>query len=349
MSEALYERYKDALRRGHVAALRGRLDAALIAYGEAADIAPERALPHASLGTILHRLGRDEDALTAFGHALDRAPRDEVALAGRAEILAGRGERVKAAEALDQLAEALVGADRVADACDAARRALELAESRQRRRLVRALVDRLRGSPADAPVIAALERALGVLEPTSGDAASAEAVSAGEAAENAAAEDAASEDVAADESVPADARPGLADDAGTTDDAGGTADDVGPAGVVDGVALADEAESALDAGDLDTARAGWLRAAAAHRRAGHRDAAIDACYLALSLAPDDPQLHLTLAELYVEQGWRAHAADKLVLLARLAELDGDGATRDRLCALAVEHVPDDLRLREICA
>ena len=36
MSDALYERYKDALRRGHVAALRGRLDEALAAYREAA-------------------------------------------------------------------------------------------------------------------------------------------------------------------------------------------------------------------------------------------------------------------------------------------------------------------------
>ena len=36
VSGSLYERYKEALRRGHVAALRGRLDAALDAYGEAA-------------------------------------------------------------------------------------------------------------------------------------------------------------------------------------------------------------------------------------------------------------------------------------------------------------------------
>ena len=35
MTEALYERYKDALRRGHVAAQRGRLEEALDAYGEA--------------------------------------------------------------------------------------------------------------------------------------------------------------------------------------------------------------------------------------------------------------------------------------------------------------------------
>ena len=33
--EALYERYKDALKRGHVASLRGRLDEALDAYAEA--------------------------------------------------------------------------------------------------------------------------------------------------------------------------------------------------------------------------------------------------------------------------------------------------------------------------
>ena len=314
MSEALYERYKDALRRGHVAALRGRLDAALIAYVEAADIAPERALPHASLGAILHRLGRDDDALTAFAHAIDRVPRDETALAGRAEILAGRGERVRAAESFDQLAETLVTAGRLADACDAARRALELAESRQRRRLVRDLVEQLRGSPADAPVIAALERALGVLEPTTVETAL--------------------EDAAPGEGT------AMLDDPGTTDD---------EVGALDGVVLADEAEAALDAGDLAAARDGWLRAAGAHRRMGHRDAALDACYLALSLAPDDPELHLVLAELYVEQGWRGHAADKLVLLARLAELNDDDTTRARLCALAAEHVPDDLRLREICA
>ena len=39
MTEALYERYKEALRRGHVAAQRGRLDEALDAYGEAARVA----------------------------------------------------------------------------------------------------------------------------------------------------------------------------------------------------------------------------------------------------------------------------------------------------------------------
>ena len=57
MSDALYERYKDALRRGHVAALRGRQDAALTAYGEAAKLAPDRPLPLVSIGNVLAGLG----------------------------------------------------------------------------------------------------------------------------------------------------------------------------------------------------------------------------------------------------------------------------------------------------
>ena len=62
MSEALYERYKDALRRGHVAALRGRHDVALDAYGEASRLAPDRALPYVGIAGVLTRLGHDTEA-----------------------------------------------------------------------------------------------------------------------------------------------------------------------------------------------------------------------------------------------------------------------------------------------
>ncbi|MDQ6795879.1 MAG: hypothetical protein M3067_13890, partial [Chloroflexota bacterium] len=130
---AVYERYKDALRRGHVAATRGRFDAALVAYADAASIAPERALPHASMGAILHRTGRDPEALVAFDLALGRSPRDEMALSGRADVLAALARPVDAAHALDLLAEAQESAGRLPEACDSARRALELAESRARR------------------------------------------------------------------------------------------------------------------------------------------------------------------------------------------------------------------------
>jgi thioredoxin-like negative regulator of GroEL len=78
-------------------------------------------------------------------------------------------------------------------------------------------------------------------------------------------------------------------------------------------------------------------------------AAIDACYLALAIAPADVDLHLLLAELYLERGWRAPAIDKLLLLARLASLAEDDDTRQRLCALAAEQLPGEPRLAELCA
>ena len=296
MSDALYERYKDALRRGHVAALRGRLDAAVVAYGEAAELAPERALPHASLGGVLVRIGRPDDALAAFGRALERAPFDEAALRGRAEALVTLGHAVEAADTLDRLSEIEETAGRLVDASDTARRALELAESRTRRRQVESLVARLRETPADAAAAAALERAMRILEPP--------------------------------EASPApEPEPELPS----------------------GAALAAEAEDRLDAGDDQGARDGLLAAAAAHRRTGQIDAALDACYLALALAPDDQDLHLTLAELYLDRGWHANATDKLLLLGRLADLAGDDNGRRRICAIVAARLPDEPKLAALCA
>ncbi len=107
MSEALYERYKEALRRGHVASTRSHHAAAIEAYSEAARIAPDRALPLVGLATVLVRLGKPAEALTAFDGALDRAPDDEGALRGRADLLLARGDRSGAADTLDRLAQAL--------------------------------------------------------------------------------------------------------------------------------------------------------------------------------------------------------------------------------------------------
>ena len=76
---------------------------------------------------------------------------------------------------------------------------------------------------------------------------------------------------------------------------------------------------------------------------------MDACYQALAIEPSDPDIHLLLAELYLDRGWRGPAADKLVLLGRLARLTGDGATRARLCYLAAARFPDDPRLADLCA
>ena len=327
MSQSVYERYKDALRRGHVAALRGKLDVAIAAYLEAASIAPDRPLPHASLGGILLRSGRAGEAGEAYDRALALGPRDESALRGRADAMVALGRPFEAAEALDRLADVLDASGRVADACDAARRALELAESKDRRRQVQALVGRLRTSVGDEKAERSLARALRILEPP--------------VVEEATIRDGAGGGVATPPDEPAEPEAAQGDESAAGAEP--------PAEPVDGNAIGAAAEEALAAGDHDAARVGLLAAAAAHRSVGRSVAAIDACYLALAIAPDDVDLHLLLAELYLERGWRGPAADKLVLLARLASLAEDGATRGRICELATRHLPDETRLAELCA
>ncbi|MEO5884080.1 MAG: tetratricopeptide repeat protein, partial [Candidatus Limnocylindrales bacterium] len=274
MSEALYERYKDALRRGHVAALRGRQAVALDAYGEAARIAPDRALPLASIGSVLARMGKPDEALAAYDAALERSAGDEGALRGRADLLISTGDRSAAARTYDRLAGALDTAGRLPDAADAARRALELAESRGRRATMRAFVTRL-ADAADDPVAAdALARASSVFEGRSSG---------------------------TPFHPPTEPAPP-------------------PFDPVRAIAELDEA---VLGGDPEAARTLAMTAAAGHRAAGQPSTAIDACYIALAGTPGDPGLHLTLAELYLDQGWTAMAVDKLALLARLADLDGD--------------------------
>jgi tetratricopeptide (TPR) repeat protein len=321
---SLYERYKEALRRGHVAALRGRLDLAIDAYGEAATIARDRALPHTAIGGILIRMGRPSDALASFDRALELAPRDEAGLRGRAGVLAEMGRRVDAAETFDLLAEVLLASDRLPDASDAARRALELAESRDRRRTIEAMAARLRGSAGDEAAERALAQVLRLLEP-------------------------------AVEPLPADV-PGAEPDQGWP--AAGVEPgvteleiepEVEPEPVPDGLAIGAAAEDALADGRNDEALEGLLAAARAYRRSGRIVAAIDACYLALPIAPADVDLHLLLAELYLERGWRVPAVDKLLLLGRLAGLAGDDEVRRRLCDLAADRLPGEPRLAELCA
>ena len=317
MTETLYEGYKDALRRGHVAALRGRLDVAAGAYREASRMAPDRALPYVGLGGVLARLGRTDEGLAAYGAALVRAPDDEGALRGRAELLAETGRRADAAVTFDRLASVLDGQGRLADACDVARRALELAESRGRRKGFAALVARLREHSGDPAAAEALERALSVLEV---DPTEVRGPLAGADAEAGPAE-------APESSVPAEP----------------------PAPPPDPVALTLAVEAAIDSGDLDEARRRAVLAAEGLRSLGQLHAAIDACYEALAISPADPDIHLTLAKLYLDRGWRALSADKLVLLGRLVQLTGDDATRTRLCTLASARFPDDSRLAALCA
>jgi tetratricopeptide (TPR) repeat protein len=315
-ANSLYERYKDALRRGHVAALRNRLDAAIDAYGKAASIAPDRPLPQSAIGGILARMERLPEAIAAYDRALALAPRDEAALRGRADAQAALGRRVDAADTLDRLAEVLDDADRLPDASDAARRALELAESKDRRRYVESLAARLRASDGDEAAEQALARVLRVLEPPVAPIVAASEPTA---------------DGSEPPFAPAEPEPEPEPEP------------------IDAAAVGAAAEAALYAGDADAAREGFLVAATAHRAAGRSVAAIDACYLALAVAPADVELHLLLVELYLERGWRVPAIDKLLLLGRLASLADDDTIRRRVCAVASERLAGEPRLAALCA
>lgn len=144
MSESLFEQYKTALRRGHLAALAGELENALAAYDAAAYLVPERALPLASRGTVLHRLDRWPEAAEAFDRALQLAPDDEAALRARATARAERELRSGAAADFERLAFVLDVAGRAEPAAEAARRAAELEPSAART----ALADRLGAAAA---------------------------------------------------------------------------------------------------------------------------------------------------------------------------------------------------------
>jgi tetratricopeptide (TPR) repeat protein len=314
--EALYERYKEALKRGHVASLDGSLEAALDAYREASEIAPDRPAPHASAGTALLRAGRPADALACYEAGLRVAPGDETTLLGQAQALSALGRRGEAADAYDALAEVRAANGKTGSAVDAARRGLELAEGRDRRRTLQRLMESLRRSEPDEPARLALERALRVLD--------------GPAVPDSA----------------ADSEPPTADDAPTSGAAeegarGGDPPGGGPVVRVraaldrdlppdlDVSAMSAAADAALDAGGGPEALALLLDLAAAAHREGHAAVAIDACYEALSLAPDDVGLHLALVELYDDHGWGPQATEKLDLLERLVMLgdDTDGVVR----------------------
>lgn len=342
-AEGLYERYKDALRRGHVAALHDRIDEALDAYADASRIAPDRPTPHTSAGTALLRRGRPADALRYYEAALAVSPRDEPALLGRAHALAALQRRGDAAHGFDAIAEQRASGGRLADAVDAARRGLELAEGRERRRTLERLIERLRASEPDEPGRLALERALRVLEgraiaapvrkaqpaePTPGPArTSSDAQAAGDAP-------------AGPGTQPADdgtGRPG-APPAGDVAAEPAAAPAIRPALERDLPPDADErelsrlADLAIDEGDRAQAVERLLDVAAVHHVAGRPAAAMDACYRALAADPDHVDLHLALVQLYDDSGWTGLAGDKLDLLDRLVALDADATVALRVRA-----------------
>ena len=285
VSDDLFERYKDALRRGHVAALpRSARGGAQSRTARPIDLAPDRVLPYTGLGGVLVRLARTDEAAGRPTTGAASAPRDETSRARPS----GRPRRRGSARWMRPrpwigCRAMLDDEGRLSDACDAAREGLDLAESRERRADVEAFARRCAAKA-------------GIWRPRSPSARHRDPARTG---------------------VP----PATVTTAGVGPDPAGSdaqaPDRPGPPGLPIRAARSDReellvaAEAAIDSGDLDAVRTTALAASAAQRREGLLDAALDTCYLALAIAPADPAIHLALAELYLDRGWRVSAVDKM--------------------------------------
>ncbi len=104
MPDPVFERYKEALKQGHLAVFKGHHKEALARYQEAAMLADHRPLPYVSMGSVLLQMGRAQDAIAAYDEALARAPDDPQALSGKASALLAAGKRSESAELAQQVA-----------------------------------------------------------------------------------------------------------------------------------------------------------------------------------------------------------------------------------------------------
>ena len=316
MSDSLFDRYREVLRAGHVAVLRGRLEDAAASYREAALLAADRAVPRTALGSVQLRLGQPDQALATFDEALALAPADDAALLGRAQALVVLERPDDAAATFDTLVDARRAAGTDAAAGDALRRALEIQPTAARRQRYQELADELREAVGAAEAERALARALRYLETETAQGEPPPAEPAG-SPEPATPEPASPEPAVAPVALPDPAR--------------------------QGEALLLASEEAAARGDAPGAVTAAISAAHAFRDANHPVAALDACTRGLDSGPDDVSLHLLIAELALERGAIGPAGDTYRNLLRLAEIDGDPATRERVAAVARAAFPDDPR------
>jgi tetratricopeptide (TPR) repeat protein len=474
VTRPLFEQYKDALRRGHLAARAGRIDEALGAYAEAGRLAPDRAAPHTSRATVLHLAGRDPEAFAEYEKALQISPDDEATLRARAVTFRAIGRLASAAADLERLAEALDADGRRAEALTTAREALAITATPARRALVERLeqpVDEaaprqltarqpakvVATPPSRAPAVAAPERTpettsaavapepaapeLADREPVADEADVPAAVPApgtsstlmdlydapideireppSIATANPTADPQLDVEAAPDMPEPASASSGSLMDLYDAPIEGGletevagptpasprledTSEDAHAAPLVPEMAalnapvpgrisldpsardpgsdfliqlepdadpsaaipwpaidlpsappppivgpppdpegLMAEALALIDADDAKAARNLLLTAVMVHRAAGRPDAAIDVCLQLLALFPGDAHVHLAIAGLQLDRGWRTLATEKIQLLLRLTALTGDTQAEADAHALMAERIHDE--------
>lgn len=108
-------------------------------------------------------------------------------------------------------------------------------------------------------------------------------------------------------------------------------------------------EQALLAGRREAAIEEWLEAARAYADAGHLDAALESAQRALLVAPSSTRVHLEMSRLYIRRGWLDRAAERIVLIDRLLELEPDPPLRTQVRELAAAHAGSHPRLAELAA
>lgn len=248
-----------------------------------------------------------------------------------------------AAADFEHLALVLDAAGQVGAALDAARRAATLEASAARTTLVTRLM-----ASATAPIAEPAEghsgypRHVTAAERASMEAAElAELIPSGPAAADARASEA---DLPRAPSDPVGGPVADQSDPGTAGGSWPAVDIPSPPPIVgppsDPEMLMADAATALAAGDLPAARDMMLTAVVVHRSAGHLDAALDAGLQLLAVAPGDPRVHLSIANLQLDHGWNALATEKIELLLRLTSLTGDTQAEADAHGLAAERLRD---------
>ena len=104
-------RYREALRRGHVAVVRGRPREAIAHYEEAARLAERRPLPLVSMASVYLQMQQPREAIRFYDEALERAPGDIDAMRGKAAALEADG-RFAEAGLIDRRAQELDAMER---------------------------------------------------------------------------------------------------------------------------------------------------------------------------------------------------------------------------------------------
>ena len=166
MTDPVSSQYKEALRRGHMAVVKGRPREAVEHYAEAGRLAGQRPLPFTSMGSVYLQMRKPAEALRAYDEALRRAPNDLDALRGRARALAADGKKQEALAEMqraDQVESMLRAGQQAATAVDV--RASEL------ERLVSEGARARRAGDLEAAVAAYLAAARGFEQQNSFDAA----------------------------------------------------------------------------------------------------------------------------------------------------------------------------------